>query len=132
MFLKDNLKDAYQKASLDRNNLVLDNVINRWVHRFGVESMNELIFKHQDDSNFIKEDQLNEHQISLKLTESERDKEAVNTNKKKEIKTHNSDFTNKDITSSFEHKSNCRDTQELPLPNINNLRKWINNEKKAS
>jgi len=132
MFLKDNLKDAYQKASLDRNNLVLDNVINRWVHRFGVESINELVFKHQDEFYFIKEDQLNEHQISLKLTESEPEKEALNTNKKKEKRTYSSEITNRDIPSSLKHKSKCMDTQELPLPNINNLRKWINNEKKAS
>ena len=69
MFLKDHLKDTYQKASFDNNHLMLENIINVWAHRFGPESLNELFVKNKE---------------------------------------------------------------ELPLPNIKNLRKWINNEKKAS
>ena len=47
MFLKDHLKDTYQKASLEKNNLILESVINRWVHRFGLETMNlELVALH--------------------------------------------------------------------------------------
>ena len=32
----------------------------------------------------------------------------------------------------YKGKSKLIDNAELPLPNINNLRKWINNKKKAS
>jgi len=32
----------------------------------------------------------------------------------------------------FKNIKNFTDTQKLPLPNIKNLRKWINNDKKAS
>ena len=42
MSLKDHLKDTYQKAYLDKNNLVLENIINKWAHRFGVESLNTI------------------------------------------------------------------------------------------
>jgi len=55
MFLKDHLKEAYQKVPLYKNHLVLNNVIDKWAHRFGVESMNELIFKPQDQFNLLKE-----------------------------------------------------------------------------
>ena len=40
MFLKDYLIDTYQKASLEKNNVILENVINRWAHRFGIETIN--------------------------------------------------------------------------------------------
>ena len=45
MFLKDHLKDTYQKASFDNNHLMLENIINLWAHRFGPESLNELFVK---------------------------------------------------------------------------------------
>jgi len=48
MFLKDHLKDTYQKASFDKNHLMLENIINVWAHRFGPESLNELFLKNQD------------------------------------------------------------------------------------
>ena len=47
MFLKDYLIDTYQKASLKKNNLILENIINVWAHRFGPESLNELFVKNQ-------------------------------------------------------------------------------------
>ena len=68
MFLKDQLKDTYQKASLEKNNFVLENVINRWAHRFGAQSINELIVKDQQQNNLIEEEELivkNQEQINL-------------------------------------------------------------------
>ena len=46
--------------------------------------------------------------------------------------TSNSEIINKDIYKSYKNKYKYIETEELPLPNINNLRKWIKNEKKAS
>ena len=151
MFLKDHLKDTYQKASFDNNHLMLENIINVWAHRFGPESLNELFVKNQDQFKLIEEDQAetSHNQINLELTEE--DQVEVNQNqinleflknvqyeeeiefKPKEIKKlKNTEIINKDIYGSYKNESEYKDTEELPLPNIKNLRKWINNEKKAS
>ena len=46
--------------------------------------------------------------------------------------THNNKFIKKDINETYKNKYKNIDNEKLPLPNINNLRKWIKNEKKAS
>ena len=81
MFLKDQLKDTYKKASLDKNNFVLENVINKWAHRFGVESLNELIVKNQEQINLIEEIQEEENQEQINLIEEiqeEENQEQIN------------------------------------------------------
>ena len=147
MFLKDRLIETYQKASLDNNNLILENVINRWAHRFGVETMHELEVKNQEQINLIEEseDEENQEQINLiEESEEEENQEQINlelvenVQHQKEIQfqskdkkiPHDTELINKDIFETYKNK--YIDTEELPLPNINNLRKWIKNEKKAS
>ena len=132
MFLKDHLKDTYQKESFDNNHLMLENIINVWAHRFGPESLNELFVKNQDQFKLTEEDQAeeNQNQINLELLKNVQYKEEIEF-KPKETKTQNNTETiDKDIYGSY--KNEYKDTEELPLPNIKNLRKWINNEKKAS
>ena len=151
MFLKDHLKDTYQKASFDNNYLMLENIINVWAHRFGPESLNELFVKNQDQFKLTEEDQAeasqnqinlelieedqaeaNQNQINLELLKNVQDEEEIEF-KAKETKTPNDTETiNKDIYGSYKNESEYKYTEELPLPNIKNLRKWINNEKKAS
>ena len=151
MFLKDHLKDTYQKASFDNNHLMLENIINVWAHRFGPESLNELFVKNQDQFKLTEEDQAeasqnqinleliegdqseaNQNQINLELLKNVQDEEEIEF-KAKETKTPNDTETiNKDIYGSYKNESEYKYTEELPLPNIKNLRKWINNEKKAS
>ena len=151
MFLKDHLKDSYQKASFDKNHLLLENIINVWAHRFGPESLNELFVKNQDQFKSTEEDQaeISQNQIDLELTEE--DQAEISQNqinlellknvqyeeeiefKPKETKiSNNTEIIDKDIYGSYKNESEYKDTEELPLPNIKNLRKWINNEKKAS
>ena len=151
MFLKDHLKDTYQKASFDKNHLMLENIINVWAHRFGPESLNELFVKNQDQFKLIEEDQAetSHNQINLELTEEdqvETNQNQINLEflknvqyeeeiefKPKETKnSNNTEIIDKDIYGSYKNKSEYKDIEELPLPNIKNLRKWINNEKKAS
>lgn len=134
MFLKDHLKDTYQKASFDKNHLMLENIINVWAHRFGPESLNELFVKNQDQFKLTEEDQAeeNQNQINLELLKNVQYKEEIEF-KPKETKTQNNTETiDKDIYGSYKIESEYKDTEELPLPNIKNLRKWINKEKKAS
>ena len=151
MFLKDHLKDTYQKASFDNNHLMLENIINVWAHRFGPESLNELFVKNQDQFKLTEEDQAEASQNQINLELIEEDQAEANQNqinlellknvqyeeeiefKPKETKTPNNNETiDKDIYGSYKNESEYKDTEELPLPNIKNLRKWINNEKKAS
>ena len=134
MFLKDHLKDTYQKASLDNNHLMLENIINVWAHRFGPESLNELFVKNQDQFKLTEEDQAeaSQNQINLELLKNVQYEEEIEF-KPKETKTpNNTETIDKDIYGSYKNESEYKDTEELPLPNIKNLRKWINNEKKAS
>lgn len=134
MSLKDHLKDTYQKESFDNNHLMLENIINVWAHRFGPESLNELFVKNQDQFKLTEEDQAeeNQNQINLELLKNVQYKEEIEF-KPKETKTQNNTETiDKDIYGSYKNESEYKDTEELPLPNIKNLRKWINNEKKAS
>ena len=134
MFLKDHLKDTYQKASFDNNHLMLENIINIWAHRFGPESLNELFVKNQDQFKLTEEDQVeaNQNQINLELLKNVQYEEEIEF-KPKETKTpNNTETIDKDIYGSYKNESEYKDTEELPLPNIKNLRKWINNEKKAS
>ena len=151
MFLKDHLKDTYQKASFDKNHLMLENIINVWAHRFGPESLNELFVKNQDQFKLIEEDQAetSHNQINLELTEEEQVEanqnqinleflknvqyeEEIEFKPKETKKSNNTEIIDKDIYGSYKNESEYKDTEELPLPNIKNLRKWINNEKKAS
>lgn len=134
MFLKDHLKDTYQKASFDKNHLMVENIINRWAHRFGPESLNELFVKNQDQIKLIKKDQAgeNENQNNLELLENVQYEEEINFKPKETKKLKNTEIIDKDIYGSYKNKSEFNKTEELPLPNIKNLRKWINNEKKAS
>lgn len=150
MFLKDHLKDTYQKASFDQNHLMLENIINVWAHRFGPESLNELFVKNQDQFKLTEEDQAEASQNQINLELIEEDQAEANQNqinlellknvqyeeeiefKPIETKTpNNTEIIDKDIYGSYKNESEYKDT-ELPLPNIKNLRKWIKNEKKAS
>ena len=151
MFLKDHLKDTYQKASFDKNHLMLENIINVWAHRFGPESLNELFVKNQGQFKLTEENQAEASQNQINLELIEEDQAEVNQNqinlellknvqyeeeiefKPKETKTpNNTETVDKDIYGSYKNESEYKGTEELPLPNIKNLRKWINNEKKAS
>ena len=150
MFLKDHLKDTYQKASFDKNHLMLENIVNVWAHRFGPESLNELFVKNQDQFKLIEEDQAetsqnqinlelteddqaeaNQNQINLELLKNVQYEEEIEFKLKETKKSNNTEIIDKDIYVSYKNESEYK-YKELPLPNIKNLRKWINNEKKAS
>ena len=179
MFLKDHLKDTYQKASFDKNHSILENTVNKWAHRFGIESLDELIEENQEQINLKEEYQGEENQEQINLKEEyqeeenqeqinlkeeyqeEKNQEQINLKeeyqeeknqnhvnlellenvqsqveidfKSNETKIFNNNgLTSKDIYESNKNKSEYVDMEKLPLPNINNLRKWIKNEKKAS
>ncbi len=143
MLLRNHLIEVFKKASLENNFLLKENVVLKWVHRFGIDSLNDLLIH----SSLQKENQLeeenqeqisiidevheeNQEQIKLELSktfenieETKWESNGLETTSSNEVSSKNQNF----------HKINhFTETPKLPLPYIKNLRKWINNDKKAS
>ncbi len=143
MLLKNHLIEVFKKASLENNFLLKENVVLKWVHRFGIDSLNDLLIH----SSLQKENQLeeeNQEQISLIDEVHEENQEQIKLELSKTFKNIEEikwESNGLESTSSNEvssknqnfHKINqFTETPKLPLPYIKNLRKWINNDKKAS
>ena len=143
MLLKNHLIEVFNITSLENNFLLKENVVLKWVHRFGIDSLNDLLIH----SSLQKENQLeeenqeqislidevheeNQEQIKLELSktfenieETKWESNGLETTSSNEVSSKNQNF----------HKINqFTETPKLPLPYIKNLRKWINNDKKAS
>ena len=163
MLLKNHLIEVFKKASSENNILLKENIVLKWVHRFGIDSLNDLL----THTPALKEYQLeeeNEELITLMDKVDEEENDELNTlidevddeqnqeQNQEQIKLELSKtFKNIEETkwesnrletsssngifSKHQNSNNIKqltDSQKLPLPNIKNLRKWINNEKKAS
>ena len=143
MLLKNHLIEVFKKASLENNFLVKENVVLKWVHRFGIDSLNDLLIH----SSLQKENQLeeeNQEQISLIDEVHEENQEQIKLELSKtfenieETKLESNGLKTASINqiSSKNQNSNkinkFTENPKLPLPYIKNLRKWINNDKKAS
>ena len=141
MLSKEHLKEVFNKASLDNNISTKEKIINKWVHRFGFDSLNDLLFQ----SSFLQEEQnkqVNQEKISLASENYKEDKQDQNNFKLFETSDNlertrfkskaAENFSNEMLNETETFDDNKNDTsyqQELPLPHINNLRKWINNKK---
>ena len=143
MLLKNHLIEVFKKASLENNFLLKENVVLKWVHRFGIDSLNDLLIH----SSLQKENQLeeenqelitlidevheeNQEQIKLELSKTfeniEETKWELNGLETSSINEISSKNQNSNKINQF------TENPKLPLPYIKNLRKWINNNKKAS
>jgi len=143
MFLKNHLIEVFKQASLENNFLLKENVVLKWVHRFGIDSLNDLLIhsslqkenqreeENQEHISLIDEvHEENQEQIKLELSKTfENIEETKWESNGLETASSNGIF-NKDQNSN--NIKQLTDNQKLPLPNIKNLRKWINNDKKAS
>ena len=142
MLLKNHLIEAFKNASSQNNILLKENIVLKWVHRFGIDSLNDLLIhtpaprvcqleeENQEHITLIDElDKENQEQIKLELSKNFKNMEET----KCESNSLES-FESNRIFSKDQNFNNIKntDTQKLPLPNIKNLRKWINKEKKAS
>ena len=138
--------------------MLKENVVLKWVHRFGIDSLNDLLIhsslqkekQHEEnheqitliDENQREEEnqeqiplidevrEENQEQIKLELSktfenieETKMESNALETSRSNEISSKNQ---NSNKINQF------TETPKLPLPYIKNLRKWINNDKKAS
>ena len=137
MLLKNHLIEVFKQASLENNFLLKENVVLKWVHRFGIDSLDDLLIH----SSLQKE---NQEQISLSDEVHEENQEQIKLELSKtfenieETKTESNGLEtarSNEISSKNQNSNKINQytkTPKLPLPYIKNLRKWINNDKKAS
>jgi tRNA U34 5-carboxymethylaminomethyl modifying GTPase MnmE/TrmE len=170
MLLKNHLIEVFKKASSENNILLKENIILKWVHRFGIDSLNDLFihvpdlreYKHEDQEQITLINELdeeenqeqttlmneldeNQEQITLmnKLDE-EQNQEQIKVEVSKTLENieetkwelnHLETSISNGIFNKDQNSNNIKEIpniRELPLPNIKNLRKWINKNKKAS
>ena len=137
MLLKNHLIEVFKQASLENNFLLKENVVLKWVHRFGIDSLNDLLIhsslqkENQEQISLIDEvHEENQEQIKLELSKTFENIEETKW-ESNGMQTASSDgISNKNQNSKKINQST--ETSKLPLPYIKNLRKWINNDKKAS
>ena len=157
MLLKNHLIEVFKQASLENNFLLKENIVLKWVHRFGINSLNDLLIHTQALGEYQLEEE-NQEQISL-IDEVHAENQEhislideVHEENQEQIKLEFSktfenieqtkwESNGLEISSSNEISSKKQNsnkinqftkTPKLPLPYIKNLRKWINKDKKAS
>jgi len=162
MLLKNNLIEVFKKASSENNFLLKENIVLKWVHRFGIDSLNDLLIhspeqkeNHEEenqeqitlnDENHEEENQ-EQNQEQITLNDENHEKENQEDIRLESFKTlENLEETNCEsnflkISNNNQFLNTKQDSNQinqyiknpkLPLPNIKNLRKWINKDKKAS
>ena len=144
MLLKNHLIEVFKQASLENNFLLKENIVLKWVHRFGIDSLNDLLIhsslqkenqseeENQEQTTLIDENHEEENQEEIRI-ESFKTLENL-----EETQCESNDLDipiNNEVSSSNQNSNKINQytkTDKLPLPNIKNLRKWINKDKKAS
>ena len=141
MLLKNHLIEVFKQASLENNSLLKDNVVLKWVHRFGIDSLNDLLIhssqqkENQEHISLIDEmheenQEQNQEQIKLELSKTfENIEETMWESNGLETSSSNEMLSKNQNSYKINQPT---ETPKLPLPNIKNLRKWINKDKKAS
>ena len=144
MLLKNHLIEVFKKASSENNIFLKENIVLKWVHRFGIDSLNDLFIHAQALSEYQLEqasqeqttlmdevdEEANQDQINLEFS-----KALENTEETKWESNHLETSISNEIFNKDQNSNNIKeltDIKKLPLPNIKNLRKWINKDKKAS
>ena len=143
MLLKNHLIEVFKKASSENNILLKENIVLKWVHRFGIDSLNDLLIhspaqrenheeENQEQITLIDENHEEENQEQIILEDLKTIENSEETNSESnylKISNNNQVFNTKQDPSQINQYIK---TPKLPLPNIKNLRKWINKDKKAS
>ena len=144
MLLKNHLIEVFKKASSENNILLKENIVLKWVHRFGIDSLNDLLIhssalrayqheeKNQEQITLIDEnhEEENQEQIRLESLKTLEDLEETNCESNYlKISSNNQLFNSKQDSNKVNQYTK---TPKLPLPNIKNFRKWINKDKEAS
>ena len=143
MLLKNHLIEVFKKASLENNFLLKEHVVLKWVHRYGIDSLNDLLI-HSSLQKENQREEENQEQISLIDEMHEENQEQIKLElsktfeniEKTKWESNGLETASSNGISSKNQNSNkinlFTEAPKLPLPDIKNLRKWINNNKKAS
>jgi len=133
MLLKNHLIEVFKQASLENNFLLKENVVLKWVHRFGIDSLNDLLIhspvqkenqheENQEQISLIDENNEIENQEQIRLESFKTLENLEETNCESnylKISNNNQVFnTKKDSNQINQYIKNPK----LPLPNIINLR----------
>ena len=143
MLLKNHLIEVFKKASSENNILLKENIVLKWVHRFGIDSLNDLLIhssalrehqheeENQEQITLIDEnhEEENQEQIMLEALKTIDNSEETNSESNYLKISNNNQLVN--IKQDSNQINQYIKNPKLPLPNIKNLRKWINNEKEA-
>ena len=129
MLLKNHLIEVFKQASLENNFLLKENVVLKWVHRFGIDSLNDLLI-HSSLQKENQREEENQEQIKLELSKTFEDIEETKCESNGLGTVISNEISGKNQNSNKINQ--FTETPKLPLPYIKNLRKWINNDKKAS
>ena len=129
MLLKNHLIEVFKKASLENNILLKENTVLKWVHRFGIDSLNDLLI-HTPALNEYQLEEENQEQIMLEGLKTIENSEETNSESNYLKISNNNQVVN--IKQDSNQINQYIKNPKLPLPNIKNLRKWINKDKKAS
>ena len=158
MLLKNHLIEVFKKASSENNFLLKENIVLKWVHRFGIDSLNDLLIhspvqkenheeENQEQITLIDENHEEENQEQITLIDENHEEENQEQIRLESFKTlENLEETNYEsnylkISNNNQVFNTKKDSNQinqyiknpkLPLPNIKNLRKWINKDKRAS
>ena len=144
MLLKNHLIEVFKKASSENNILLKENIVLKWVHRFGIDSLNDLLihssalreYQHEEENQeqitLIDEnnEEENQEQIMLEALKIIENLEETNSESNYLKVSNNNQVVN--IKQDSNQINQYIKNPKLPLPNIKNLRKWINKDKKAS
>ena len=142
MPLKNHLIEVFKQASLENNFLLKENIVLKWVHRFGIDSLNDLLIhspvqernheeENQEQISLIDEvPEENQEQIKIELSKTFENIEETNWESNGLETPRSNEISSKNQNSNKINQ--FTETPKLPLPYIKNLRKWINNDKKAS
>ena len=143
MLLKNHLIEVFKKASSENNILLKENIVLKWVHRFGIDSLNDLLIhspaqrenheeENQEQISLIDEnhEEENQEQIMLEALKTIENSEETNSESNYLKISNNNQVVN--IKQDSNQINQYIKNPKLPLPNIKNLRKWINKDKKAS
>ena len=129
MLLKNHLIEVFKQASLENNFLLKENVVLKWVHRFGIDSLNDLLI-HSSLQKENQSEEENQEQIKLEYLRTLENLEETNCESNYLKISNNNQVFN--IKQDSNQVNQYIKTTKLQLPNIKNLRKWINKDKKAS
>ena len=128
MLLKNYFIEVFKKASSENNILLKENIVLKWVHRFGIDSLNDLLIHSPVQKENYEEE--NQEQIRLESLKTLENLEETNCESNYlKISNNNQIFNTKQDSNQINQYIKA---PKLPLPNIKNLRKWTNKDKKAS